>query len=381
MNRRSFLIGASALASTSRAPRAWASSSSSRYLLYLGSRTQQKGQGIIFCFFDAKTGQSSPVSLAAEMEFPTAFAVSSNKRVLYSTSEVGNDGKSSGTLYAFSIDHNSGKLTPMNHVSAGGGGPTSIRLDATGKNLLVADFGAGCTNVFRVQPDGQLGDQTASVVHSGSGPHPRQKTPHAHDVVMSPDNRFLVSPDMGADRVYISEFDAVSGRLIEHNPPYYQMPAGSGPRQVVFHPDGKCMYLMNELKAKVSVFTWNALHGTLTEIQTVAAGAEDASGGALAISANGRYLYSNTRVDNSIEVFTIDRKNGMLSQPQRIASGGKSPWGITLDPEGHHLLVMNLDSSSVSTFRVDPRSGGLTLAGPDFSVPTPVSAIFVPTVS
>jgi 6-phosphogluconolactonase len=379
MNRRSFLIGASALASLSLVPRAWASSS--RYIVFFGSRTQQKGQGIFSCFFDAKTGQSSAVELASEMEFPTAFAVSANKRVLYSTIETGNDGKSNGMLASFSIDHNTGKLMLMNRISAGGGGPTSICLDATGRNALVANFGAGSTNVFRVLPDGRLGEQTASAVHSGTGPKPRQSAPHAHQVVLSPDNRFLISPDLGADRVFISEFDAVSGGLVANKPAYYQMPAGSGPRQVVFHPNGKYLYLMNELTAKMTVFSWNSSGGNLTEIQTVAAGAENASGGAIAISTDGRYLYSNTRIDNSVEVFTIDRKSGKLSEPKRVASGGKTPWGIALDPGGDHLLVMNMDSNSISTFRIDRRTGSLALAGPDFSVPTPVSGIFVPALN
>jgi 6-phosphogluconolactonase len=376
MNRRSFLIGASALASISRVPNAWASPS--RYVLYLGSRTQGQGRGIFSCFFDAKTGASSAVSLASELEFPTAFAVSANKRYLYSTSEVGNDGKSSGTLSAFRIERNTGKLTLVNRVSAGGGGPTSICLDDSGKNALVANFGNGTTNVFRVLPDGSLGQQTASVVHYGSGPNRRQGSPHAHQVVLSPDNRFLLAPDLGADRIFISEFDALSGGLIPHNLPYYQMPAGSGPRQVIFHPSGKYIYLMNELNAKLTIFAWNASDGVLTEIQTVPVGAEDASGGAMVISPNGRYLYTNTRVDNSIEVFAINQKNGTLGEPQRVRSGGKTPWGIALDPAGDHLVVMNLDSNSVSTFRVNQRTGGLALAGPDFSVPTPVSGIFVP---
>lgn len=376
MNRRSFLIGASALVAATHIPNAWASSS--RYLFYLGSRTQKKGEGIFSCFFDASTGSSSPVTLAFEMEFPTAFAVSANSQYLYSTCEVGNDGKSNGALLAFSIDRSSGKLTLKNRVSAGSGGPTSICLDATGNNLLVAAFGGGSTNVFRVMPDGSLGRQTASLVHDGTGPKPRQTAPHAHHVVLSPDNRFLISPDMGADRVFVSKFDAASGSLTPNSPPYYQAPPGSGPRQVVFHRSGKFMYLMNELDAKVVVFAWNALNGTLTEIQSIPAGAEDASGGAIVMSRDGRYLYSNTRNDNSIEVFAVDRKTGKLNGPQKVVSGGKTPWGIALDPTGRHLLVMNSGSNSVSTFRVDPGTGGLKLAGPDFSVPAPVSGIFVP---
>lgn len=376
MKRRSFLIGASALISVSRGPSAFASSS--RYLLFLGSRTDKPGQGISSCFFDSHSGSTTPIILAAEMPMPTAFAVSANMQFLYATSETGNDGKSNGTLTAFSIEHSTGKLNMLNRVSAGGGGPTWICLDKTGKNLLVANFGTGSTNVIRVKPDGQLGEQTASQAHSGTGPNKRQTGPHAHQVVLSPDNRFLIGPDMGADRVYISKFDAATGSLTPNDPPFYQGPAGSGPRQVIFHPSGKYMYLMNELNAKMVVFGWNAQNGTLTEIQTVPAGAENASGGAIVMSKDGRFLYANTRVDNSVEIFAIDQKTGKIGEPQKVASGGKTPWGIALDPTGSYLVVMNIDSNSVSTFRVDAKTGGLKLIGPDFSAPMPVSGIFAP---
>jgi 6-phosphogluconolactonase len=376
MNRRSFLAGASALAAIGYVPITFASQS--RYILYLGARAQAKGQGISCCFFDIRTGESTPIKLAAEIVLPTAFAVSRNNKFLYSTSETGNDGKSNGNLYAFAIDRHSGELKLLNQVSAGAGGPTSLCIDATGKYAIVACFGGGCTNVFRVLPDGQLGQQTASLVHSGTGPNKRQTAPHAHEVVLSPDNRFLIGPDLGADRVFVSKFDAKTGALTPNDPPYVQMPAGSGPRQVIFDPSGKFMYLMNELTAIMNVFTWDADIGLLKQIQTIAAGAESSSGGAIVMSRDGRYIYSNTRADNSIEVFAIDRSSGKLSEPQRVISGGKTPWGIVLDPAGEHLLVMNIDSNSVSTFRVNRETGGLQLKGPDFSVPSPVSGIFVP---
>ena len=376
MDRRSFLVSASALLGGSCVPAAWASPS--RYLLYIGSRSDKTGAGIFSCFFDPRAGTVSPVQLASEVVMPTAFALSKNKKYLYATSETGNDGKSSGTLGAYLIDKHTGKLTQINRVSAGGGGPTSICLDATGKHCLVADFGSGCTNVFRVLSNGSLGEQTASLVHYGTGPNKRQTAPHAHEVVLSPDNRFLIGPDLGADRVFISEFNAVTGSLVAHNPPFYQMPPASGPREVLFHPNGKLMYLMCELNAKMTVFDWNAAAGTLTEIQTMPAGPENASGGAIAMSPNARYIYSNTRTDNSIEVFAIDQQTGKLSEPQKVQTNGKTPWGIALDPMGDHLVVMNIDSNTVSTYRVDQETGGLKLAGPDFSVPMPVSGIFVP---
>src|SRR5271165_1347164 len=105
IHRRHFLIGASVLTAALRAPQVWAASS--RSLVFLGTRTNAPGKGIFSCFYDAKAGTCTPVSLAAEIASPTALALSADRRILYSVSELGNDGKSDGSISAFTIDQSS----------------------------------------------------------------------------------------------------------------------------------------------------------------------------------------------------------------------------------------------------------------------------------
>jgi 6-phosphogluconolactonase len=223
---------------------------------------------------------------------------------------------------------------------------------------------------------------TASMQHTGTGPHRRQTSPHAHSVVFSPDNRFALAPDLGADRVFIFKFDAAKGSLTPNDPPFWQAPAGSGPRQISFHPSGKFAYLINELVAKITVFGWSAQDGKLTEMDTILAMSPDAkgepSGGAVAMDPRGRYYYTTTRNDNSIETYAIDQDKGALSLVERIPTTGVLPWGCDLDQTGRFFFVTNLTSNSVSLFKVDPVSGKLSQAGPDVSSPMPVTAITVP---
>ena len=379
INRRSFLTGATALAAASHMPKAWASPS--RSLVFLGTRTNAPGKGIYSCFFNAKTGTCTSVSLAAEMAAPTAFALSANKRYMYSVSEVGNDGKTDGSISAFAIDHRLGALTLLNKVSSGGGGPTYLALDRTGKTALVGCFGSGRTNAFRVLPDGKLGEQTASMTDSGTGPTPRQSAPHVHCTIFSPDNRSVLAADFGADRIFIFQFDSAAGTLTPHDPPFFQSPAGSGPRQIVFHPNGKFAYLMSELVGRVTVFAWGAKEGTLTEVQTISClpteSSGDRSGAGLAIRHDGRFLYTTTRSDNSIEVFTIDPTRGTLVIGQRVVSDGKLPWSCALDAGGRHLITTNLSSNSASIYDIDSTTGNLKPVGSIPDVPSPVCALFV----
>jgi 6-phosphogluconolactonase len=367
------------LAAASRMPKAWAGPS--RSLIFLGTRTNAPGKGIYSSFFDAKTGTCTSVSLAAEIASPTAFALSPNKQILYSVSELGNDGKSEGSISAFTINHRSGVLTLLNKVSAGGGGPTYLALDRTGRTALVGCFGSGRTNAFRVLPDGKLGEQTASMADSGTGPTKRQSSPHVHCTVFSPDNRFVLAADFGADRIYIFRFDPAAGTLAPQNPPFLPAPPGSGPRQIVFHPNGKFAYLMSELVGQVTVFAWAAKEGTLTELQTISCfpdeGSGDRSGAGLAIRRDGRFLYTTTRSDNSIEVFTIDPTKGTLVVAQRVVSDAKLPWSCALDPEGRHLITTNLSSNSASLYAIDSAAGTLKPAASISDVPSPVCALFV----
>jgi 6-phosphogluconolactonase len=381
IDRRYFLTGASALAVLSRFPKAWAASS--RSLIFLGTRTNAPGKGIYSFFFDAETGTCTPAILAAEIASPTAFALSPNKRILYSVSELGNDGKSDGAISALTIDSRTGRLTLLNKVPSGGGGPTYLSVDPTGKLALVSCFGSGRTNVFRLLPDGKLAEQTTSITDTGSGPTPRQASPHVHCSVFSPDNRFILSADFGADRVFIFKLDSAPGTLTPNDVPSWTAPAGSGPRQIVFHPNGKFAYLMSELVGQLTVFAWGAKDGTLTEVQTVSCFAADApsgdrSGAGLVIRHDGRFLYTTTRSDNSIEVFKVDAATGKLVAGQRVVSDGKLPWSCALDPAGDHFITTNLTSNSASMYGVDPATGDIKLVASIPNVPSPVCALFVP---
>jgi 6-phosphogluconolactonase len=351
-------------------------------LIFLGTRASGPGKGISYCFFDASTGKVTPVALAVEIASPTSFALSLNKRILYSVSEVGNDGKSDGSISAFAIDSGGGTLSLLNTVPSNGGGPTYLGMDSTGKAMVVSCFGSGRTNAFRLLPDGKLGERTASMQDVGNGPTPRQAAPHVHCTIFSPDNRFVLDADFGADKIFIFKYDAATGALTPNDTPFTQRPAGSGPRQVVFDPKGKFVYLMNELIGSVSAFAWDAKKGTLTEVQTISCLAADASGdrsgAALVMHGSGKFLYTTTRSDNSIEVFRIDAAQGTLTTQQRLASDGKVPWSAALDGEGRHLITTNQVSSSCSIYRVDGSTGDLTQVASVPDSPAPACAIFVP---
>ena len=377
MDRREFLGGAGAFAILPHhLPRL--GKRSGRYLLYVGSRGTGEGKGLYVCEFDPAVGAVTAAKLAADIALPTAFALSGEGEYLYTNSEIGNYDGSDGKLHAFRINYPDGSLTLLNSIPSDGGGPTNLCLDSTGRHLLVAYFGAGKTSVFELGGDGSIGKRISTLAHAGKGPTPRQNVPRAHQVVLSPGERFLLSPDLGADRLYVSHYDRATGAITAGDPGFVQMPAGTGPRHVVFHPTGKFVYLMSELNATITVFAWDGTSGELMQIQTVLPSTLTAAGGDITIAPGGRLMYTCTRADNAIEVFAVDHGKGTLTRKQSFATGGEFPWGFAMTPDGTSLAATNNKSNQVATFTVDRGSGALTPLGVKVAVNAPVSAIFVP---
>jgi len=157
---------------------------------------------------------------------------------------------------------------------------------------------------------------------------------------------------------------------------------GSGPRHVKFHPNGKWVYLINELACTVIGFNWDATKGSLTEFQTIATLPEGFTGtntcAELQVHPNGRFLYGSNRGHDSIVVYAIDQATGKLSLVERVSSQGNWPRTFTFDPTGKWILVANHNSDNAVVFRVDETTGKLTPVGQPVGVPYPFCERFLP---
>ena len=110
---------------------------------------------------------------------------------------------------------------------AGLNGPCHVNVDATGKMIAVANYGAGSTASFPIKEDGSLGEAASVIQHKGSSVNEaRQKGPHAHSVNFSPDNRFVVTADLGTDEIYVFRTDPETGKIEPNDPPAAKVHAG-----------------------------------------------------------------------------------------------------------------------------------------------------------
>jgi 6-phosphogluconolactonase len=355
----------------------------SESLVYFGTYTGAKSQGIYVSRFDSATGKLNAPELAAEITNPTFLAVAPGGKFFYAVSEVDEiGGKPTGAVAAFALDAKNGKLTPLNQQTSGGGAPCHISVDATGKCLLVANYGGGSIAALPIHADGSLGEAVTKIQHAGSSVNPdRQAGPHAHSIFLSPDNRFTLDCDLGLDKISINHLDASAAKLTSNNPPFATVVPGSGPRHLVFSADGKFVYVINEMGGTVTAFGYAAPDAAMTEVQTISTLPKDFSGknttAEIALHPNGKFLYASNRGHDSIAVFAVDQKTGKLTIVEHQSTQGRTPRHFAIDPSGHWLIAENQGSDSVVVFALDPESGKLKPTEQTLSIGSPVCAVFV----
>ena len=167
------------------------------------------------------------------------------------------------------MDTASGGLRQINQAGSGTLNTNYLALDDRSRTLFVSGFESGNVTAMPILPDGSVGEVVANEKNYGTGPHPRQKSPHSHSVAIDPTHRYLVSTDFGADRIFIRRFDGATRALTPADPPFEQLPAGSGPRHLAFHPNGRFLYMNAELTAELRVYRWEAQRGRLQPVETV----------------------------------------------------------------------------------------------------------------
>ncbi len=344
------------------------------YFAYIGTYTGHGSQGIYVYRFEPATGELTNLGLAAQTENPSFLAVGPGGTYLYAVNE-----NEVGSVSAFRIDRKTGKLTPLNSVPSGGSSPCALAVNHSGKFVLAANYGSGSVDLFPIKQDGSLAPASAFNRHNGSGlDAQRQAGPHAHSASFSPDDRYAFSADLGVDLIYIYGFDAARGTLATVG--YGHVTPGFGPRHLAFHPNGKFVYVIDELAAVVSAFTWRAgVLRPITAVSTLPVGYRGPKSGAeIAVHPSGRFLYASNRGQlNDIATFQIDYATGKLTPLGNVASGGQTPRSFSIDPSGQYLFVANQDSDNVVVFHIDPVSGQLTPTGKTLAVSAPVAVQFV----
>lgn len=349
--------------------------------VWLGTGGGKLSKGIYHCLLDTENGKLQDSTLVAEIDRPGFLAMHPSLDCLYAVGTL--DGVPSVVAYEVVSTGKNAKLKQLNSLAIGDGGAAHVSVDPTGKTLLTAQYGGGSTAAFSLHADGSLAKQTLLRDHEAPPSRTvgnRQDAAHAHWTGFSPDNRFAFVPDLGLDRVVVYRHDTSAASLEHHG--YAELPAGSGPRHMKFHPNKKWVYVLNELSLSVSLFDYDAESGVLERrqtIETVSEAEKEAeqfkSCSEIRVHPNGKFVYAANRGHDTITVFAVG-DDGELSEIQNEHVRGATPRNFNLTPDGRWLLAGGQDSNTLASFAVDPKSGHITYNRSIINTPAPICVLF-----
>jgi 6-phosphogluconolactonase len=360
-----------------------------QYLAFVGTLNREapyfqgaRGSGLVVYSVDEDTLEIEELANAPEIENPTFLSVDASGTHVYANSEI--FGWKEGLVSAYRFNRATRTLDYINMQASLGSIAAHNMVSRDGRRLLVANYGMGeggpdqSVAVFGIRADGGLTAPIASIAQHGSGPNAeRQERSHAHSVTELVDGGLVVVADLGCDTLttYRMAPDGMLNRLaVSKTAP------GSGPRHVALHPDGKLVFLMNELDSTVASFRLDAQTGALTQCDAqlaVSAAARAANYCAdIQISPDGRFLYGSNRGHDSISCFAVDAASGALSLVGFFACGGATPRNLAITPSGRHLFSANQNADRIAIFARDAQTGALTDTGRAIAVGTPMCVKF-----
>ena len=157
------------------------------------------------------------------------------------------------------------------------------------------------------------------------------------------------------------------------------------PRHAAFSPDGKFLYVINEMGNTLTMFAWDAKTGSLAAMQTLSTLPEGFDGKSYTAEVvahpSGRFVYGSNRGHDSIAVFSVEPTSGKLTLASITPVGGKWPRNFNIDPTGRWLIAAHEKSDSLAVFGIDETTGALTQVGPAIPAPAPACVIFAPSGS
>ncbi|EGR0924212.1 lactonase family protein [Vibrio parahaemolyticus] len=284
-------------------------------------------------------------------------------------------------LYTFSeMDRNEGAelafFRGSESVSLPINGDYPCHLDIKEPLLAVANYGSGNVSVFQLDRDGKPLGLLADLYVDGCGPNlERQTSPHAHQVTFLKHSHQLVVVDLGSDSVLIYDYDA--------QPPDFSLsqvihlPAGSGPRHLVFNQQESTAYVVCELSETMIVLVKHQDKWLISNQTELLEGEENQqAAAAIRLSQDETFLYVSCRAQNKISVFDVSGDT-----PKRRAAihcEGFFPRDFVLSHDQKWLLVANQHSNNVVSFRRNPQTGEITPTGYDCEIGSPVCIVEQP---
>ena len=346
------------------------------YYIYLGTYTNKGSKGIYGMRISEEGKLMEGLRLLAEQPSPTYFYLSRNRQFLYAVSEPGEGER--GATYVYEIDPQTKALDLIGKRTAAGRGLCHITMDKQERFAVVTCYPQATVQVYPIDQRGRVTEMFCLKRHSGSGPvADRQECAHAHSAYFTPDGLYLVVCDLGIDELVLYTMNEETGKLHRAFGKSVIMPAGCGPRHMVFSPDGHFAYVVCELSSELVTLCYKGEEGfsilERTSCLSPEFHSERSFASAIRITKDGRDLYVSNRGEDSIAHFKVDVHNGHAQLVKSYSTRGWYPRDFILTEDENLLIAANQLSENMAIYKRNPKTGALELTDEQTIVNAPVA--------
>jgi 6-phosphogluconolactonase len=266
-------------------------------------------------------------------------------------------------VHTLAIDPRQGTLTELGTATLAGN-IAYVSATRDGRFLLTASYEEDFVAVNAVNEQGIAGEVLQCV------PTPR----HAHAILPDPSDEAVWVTCLSADVILKLKLDAQTGRLGEIPLWAFASRAQSGPRHMVFHPNARWCFVVNERDGSVDTLTL-AQEGRpgfraasmsppmqTATVSLMDEGLSDAPWSAeLRLSQDGRWLFASERRAGTLTAICIDPSSGALKVAHRLVVD-TLPRSLAVSPDGTRLYVVGQQSGKLTAVAFDRACGHMRIA-------------------
>jgi 6-phosphogluconolactonase len=336
---------------------------------------------------DTETGGARIVQTVKGIEGTTYFQLSRDGRTLWSAvGERAPDGTPRTWAVSFALEgRRLGAMAKRARLT--GGTPCHVALAPDGLPAYAA-YSSGVYSAL-VPPRG-AGDASPRVYQArlpddAVGPcADRQRKAYAHQILFTPDGRLMGVMDLGCDRVNFYRRPSVGAdgeNALHACVVSLKADPGDGPRHGIFTPDGKYLFVLNELSSSVTGYAYDGdvTFRRLGKWSLLPAGTDrrTTKAAAIKLTADGKVLMASNRGFDSIAFFTVGG-DGKLTFRNCAKLTGSFPRDFELMPGEKFMVVGHKRSNEIQVYAFDRRAFTLTPVGPAVSCYRPLCFKFLP---
>ena len=280
-----------------------------------------------------------------------------------------------GEIQAYRVD-NDGNLTAVGTPIATGTNPHHVAVDAQGRYVYVSNHESPFLSGWRINQDASLAPMNPAPGSPVTGTDPTENQSHSSALDQTGQFLYVVAgPESGAPstlRAYRVDQTPGNNLGLLTFITGQSFPVGIHAHNITVSPNNQFVYVASEGSDEVFAFSRNTSTGELTPQGTIT-GLDGAS--AVVVDNQNRFVYVSYL--NAVEVLSIGQ-NGALTRitpvstfPTNLTGTGSGPHSMAIHPNGQTLYTANINSNTVTVFRVDPGTGVLTPA----QTPSPATGL------